>query len=325
LDYREEKKAGPICSLRTLVISIGAIAVVIAIGLVSFYFSIIEYQSIQGGDAWASMGDFFGGVLNPLFALFAFIALLFTIVIQGEELHLTTGELRKSAESLQQQIMLLEMQTFGNTFFQLLRQHNEIVNDITIRVSSDTPDGIVKRTHDGRDCFVFFVKELYSTINQKILDHPDDSQIEIIEKSYAEFSESYQSEFGHYFLNLYSIIRFVDDSSIDRISNEMSDNDICSFEKRKTYTNLIRAQLSSYELILLYYNCVWSGGGGRFKALVDRYEMLDNLELQRIRFPTVDSDKLKLFGRNAFGPQLTAVGGRPTVAGYQLVQEDQQA
>jgi len=109
LDYPEEKKADPICSLRTLVMAIGAIAVVIAIGLIIFYFSIFEYQSIQGRDAWASMGDFFGGVLNPLFALFAFIALLFTIVIQGEELHLTTGELRKSAEALQQQIMLLEM------------------------------------------------------------------------------------------------------------------------------------------------------------------------------------------------------------------------
>ena len=47
---------------------------------------------------WGQMGDFFGGMLNPILAFASFIALLYTIRIQSEELRLTTKELANNVD-----------------------------------------------------------------------------------------------------------------------------------------------------------------------------------------------------------------------------------
>lgn len=50
---------------------------------------------------WGQMGDFFGGMLNPILAFASFIALLYTIRIQSEELRLTREEFKKSTDAQQ--------------------------------------------------------------------------------------------------------------------------------------------------------------------------------------------------------------------------------
>lgn len=50
-------------------------------------------------DVWGQMGDYFGGMLNPIFAFASFLALLYTIRIQSEELRMTREELSKSASA----------------------------------------------------------------------------------------------------------------------------------------------------------------------------------------------------------------------------------
>lgn len=55
-------------------------------------------------EEWGQLGDFFGGVLNPGLAFASFIALLYTIRIQSEELRLTRDELSKSAIAQQQAV-----------------------------------------------------------------------------------------------------------------------------------------------------------------------------------------------------------------------------
>lgn len=48
---------------------------------------------------WGVIGDFFGGMLNPILAFASFMALLYTIRIQSEELKLTREEFKKSVEA----------------------------------------------------------------------------------------------------------------------------------------------------------------------------------------------------------------------------------
>lgn len=48
---------------------------------------------------WGVIGDFFGGMLNPILAFASFIALLYTIRIQSEELRLTREEFAKSVKA----------------------------------------------------------------------------------------------------------------------------------------------------------------------------------------------------------------------------------
>jgi hypothetical protein len=53
--------------------------------------------------AWGQAGDFFGGILNPLFAFLAFYWLTRSVLLQKQELSETREELRKSADSQRKQ------------------------------------------------------------------------------------------------------------------------------------------------------------------------------------------------------------------------------
>lgn len=50
----------------------------------------------------------------------------------------------------------------------------------------------------------------------------------------------------------------------------------------------MRASLSQYELILLFYNCLSSNGREKFKPLIERYAIFNNL---RVELLATDSDK----------------------------------
>lgn len=72
---------------------------------------------------WGVIGDFFGGMLNPILAFASFIALLYTIRIQSEELRLTRDELSKSVVAQQQ---LVDSQNAQTSFSASLEDYNSI-------------------------------------------------------------------------------------------------------------------------------------------------------------------------------------------------------
>ena len=113
--------------------------------------------------------------------------------------------------------------------------------------------------HTGRRCIFTLNQILVGWIRDIILKEPYD--VAILHQTYKGFYEEYQHLLGHYFRNLYTIIKMVDQSSIER---------------KRDYTNIIRAQLSSSELVLLCYNCI-SPWGEKFKPLVEKYSLLKTL------------------------------------------------
>ena len=70
-------------------------------------------------------------------------------------------------------------------------------------------------------------------------------------------------------------------------------------ENKKEYTGILRAQMSSYELLLTFYSTLHSVGD-KLQRLVERYSMFDNLELKRLIDP--DSE-VRLYARSAYGSQ----------------------
>lgn len=83
---------------------------------------------------WGAFGDFVGGSLNPILAFLSFLALLWTISIQSEELRDTRLELERSAKAHTDSALLMEQQTqnqlrqnFETTFFSLFEI---LVNEI---------------------------------------------------------------------------------------------------------------------------------------------------------------------------------------------------
>jgi uncharacterized membrane protein len=84
-----------------------ALAFLVIVSFIAFIFS--KGKSFEISNL-GSIGDFFGGILNPIFAFLAFLALLTTIVLQASELKATRKELRKSAKAQKKQSESLKLQ-----------------------------------------------------------------------------------------------------------------------------------------------------------------------------------------------------------------------
>lgn len=217
----------------------------------------------------AEFGDMFGGV-NALFSGLAFVGLIWAILLQKQELQLQREELKDTRlelagqrEQLEFQNSTFKQQAFDSVFFQMLGLHNQIIgsmevieHDFSAVFSGESrPDTI----HSGRDCFSRFYDDLYNHLTcseENIVD------LASLRESYGAFFDPAESDLGHYFRNLYTTIKLVDQSEI---------------QDKKKYTNIVRAQLSSYELLLLFYNCLSDNGRGKFKPLVEEYAIFKNL------------------------------------------------
>lgn len=225
-----------------------------------------------------TFGDMFGAV-NALFSGLAFASLIYTILLQRQELHLqrtelrlTRSELEGQRQQLAAQTEVLRQQAFENTFFQLLQLLNETVNGMDF----PGPDG---RLIEKRDCFSFIYDELGRAYQQSVA---QGAALGSVAEVYAEVYRQYQGDIGHYFRTLYNAIKFVHQSSVT---------------DKKLYTNLIRAQLSRQELLMLFYNCQTPFGQEKFRPLVERYALLKTLHQEEL----LDPSHVALYGPEAYG------------------------
>ena len=197
-----------------------------------------------------AFGDTYGTV-NALFTALAFGGLIITILLQRQELKLQRDELRLQRlemkgqrEQLQIQSNTFQQQRFENTFFALLRSHNDIISSFyTVEHGS--------RVH-GRDCLRIKVQRLLD-IYQK--DHPNVDEIMNI------LNENGVPRLEQFFKQLYNIVKFIDDGEISR---------------KYYYMNLLHSQLDYNELILVAYNGLGSNAKD-FKRLIEKYGLLENL------------------------------------------------
>lgn len=232
---------------------------------------------------WGEFGDYLGGILNPIFALLALLALLFTIVLQSRELRNSTRELATSARALEEQCASLKIQNFERTFFEMVRLHHDIIKDLDLVPTlhsrlSPGPSTV------GRDCFRVFFERLRSAHGEANDQFAGQGQQTIVQNAYLRFYERHQHEIGHYFRNLHRILKFVDESAI---------------ANKTEYAGILRAQLSSFELALLFYNALHPVGA-KLKPHVERYAMLENLDLELLCNPP---NEMPLFDRAAYGEQ----------------------
>jgi hypothetical protein len=226
-----------------------------------------------GQSNFGEWGDFFGGVLNPIFTLLTFTGVLITIVLQQTELRESKAEMRRSADALQEQTKSLQRQNFEATFFQMLSVHTALVNAIDLIDNQN-------RTTRGRDCFNVFYTRLNKIYREQLgRSNGKYSDESVLRLSYQLFWKKHQVELGHYFRYLYNTVRYVKESAfVDG-----------------PYIRLIRAQLSDQETLLLFYNCIASEHGGNFKTLAEEFTLLDNMPKIRV----LNEAHLELIAPNA--------------------------
>lgn len=257
------------------------VILIIIVIVLCLAYCITIIKCIEEWTTRGQFGDLFGG-LNTLFSGLAFSALIYAIYLQHKELKLQRLELKQTREELKGQKLQLEAQNktmqkqnFENTFFELLHLHSELVRSIEL-LSRKRGENIVTK---GRNCFEYFYKRFCD--NFPVFRDTSD-KLEQITRTNHKLFEEHQADLGHYFRNLYNIIKFVKNSSV---------------EDKRLYTNLIRAQLSSFELALLFYNCLGDIGREKFKPLVEEFVLLKNMPDGIL----IDSSHKEFYDERAFG------------------------
>lgn len=222
---------------------------------------------------WGAFGDYFGGTLSPLLGFFGLFAVLLTLAMQIHELSISIREMKEQSGSLKRQ-------NFERSFFTLVEFHNDIVNDMDLR---DIIDAEV--TAQGRDVFHTLFRRVWDIYKRKIKQIPDEKERVIA--AYEEFLKDNEHHVGHYFRNLYRIYKFIDES--DAFENE---------REKRNYSGIIRAQLSSYELALLFFNSLHPNGAP-FKKYIEKYAVLENFRYKHMKEEFNLSEGL--YGKSAWG------------------------
>jgi hypothetical protein len=232
-----------------------------------------------------TFGDMFGAV-NALFSGLAFAGLIVTLLYQKEELKLQREELRETRNELnaqklefQEQNKTMKRQRFENTFFNMLSLQQEIIANLSYEYYAspnirphNIPEeifykGAPKGQLHGRETFEGIYK--HAIIEYNGARHADGIIKILKQNGYIAYPViSVTTRFDHYFRHLYHIYKFVDTS------------DLIEDSERYDYACIIRSQLSDYELVMMFYNCLTANGRDKFKPLIEKYAVFNNLRLE---------------------------------------------
>ncbi|MBO5629920.1 MAG: putative phage abortive infection protein [Aeriscardovia sp.] len=290
------------------------IVVIALIVVLTIYFvalsemdSIIVFFRGGMGDDRENARGLFGdstGAINTLFSSLAFAGVILTIYWQIQESSKNKEEdHRKQFEDVffrmtanfEQIIAGLRIEVKESDLFDFSALWNSLGSNNPIHVASvnngpiTTPamsvvqsvptvttgqtqhERIVK---EGREVFQFLYEQ------QKKDGY---SMVEAIEASGIEGYEGFiQGELDHYYRYFYRILRYIDDSKL------------IDSEQKYSYAAILRAHLSIYELLLLYYNGLSDAGFDRLKPLMERYSMLDNMREEKLVFGSVEGERVAL-------------------------------
>lgn len=233
------------------------------------------------------------GIISAIATVGVLAAALMTIIKQGKQMKQQKKDFDESFanqkmsfekqldianKQLEQNEQLDEVKRFENTFFNMLNLQQEIVNNLyfsyeqKIYTHTETYKNLNRKYYEtlkkevrGRELFEFlFVKHEYKMNYKGFPERNYQGMKETIcvhsLNGYAV--SSLPPYFDHYFRHLYRILKFVDESKINN---------------KYDYTSILRATLSRYELVWLFYNCLSVYGRVYFKPYIEKYSMLKNI------------------------------------------------
>jgi hypothetical protein len=229
--------------------------------VVGLLFLFVPYKQLDGSirvlgyyitiSDYGELGSFIGGVTTPFLSIAAFILLYRTYKSQKEELDNTRKVMQAQNETI-------EKQQFESTFFKMLDLYNSIVSNMHI---------VIKGIHSppeiyGRDCFIYFYTHFGYIYQRQKKKYRNENEVVLIKAAYIELFTEFEIQLEYYFRNLLQIIKFVDSSTV---------------KSKLDYMNILKAQFSANELLLVFYMGLSSYGEDHLKPLIEEYKFLSDL------------------------------------------------
>ena len=192
----------------------------------------------------ALIGDFVGGTTTPILTALTFIGVLVGIALQRRELIATRKELERSAEALENQGAHLEKQQLSQSFFDLFEMYKSVVDSIEHGTGDTKKNG---KAALERFAGQFSPYSMYSTEPWRI-------------DNVLDTHKEQNSQLGNYYRIVYCLLRFLSEQDQDGAF----------------FADMFRAQLTTRELHLLFFNCI-SEVGSPLQPLAARFELFDNM------------------------------------------------
>ncbi|MHA6197191.1 putative phage abortive infection protein [Pseudomonas wadenswilerensis] len=280
--------------LRKNLIFFLALAAVVPIffvaGAVVWHFQIggniplIEIRNANTAAYWGQIGDFIGGVLNPLLSFAALIAVLYSLRTQSKELSLAREDARENQQIQAQQSLIFERQNFESVFFRLLDIHSKLASETIIEFTEYEFNDKAKNTDSYKGIAGFSKIEETHFPTGRYYKLPKEYETALSQQSKA-MHLNFQNQLCHYFRNLYQIMKHIDSFGMDslRLSKPSSRANIRAwienYQTQRKYANMLRAQLSKCELSIIFLNCIGPQGKG-LKYYVERFSLLKHMNIE---------------------------------------------
>jgi|GEM_PF-1942048 len=211
----EQKKDSIFSDNKGVVIPIVIIFIIVISIFIYFFLNIDITEGKQANislNSLGTVGDYFGGLLNPIVAFFALLALLKTIRVQSKELKLSREAFEEQAKiskeqlkelrtqvkdnkkALDIQIDIAKIEQFESTFFHLLQMHRENIMSTEI-LSLDN-------FKDKKGIYIFseinkvIKKKYYEAYEAYIVNYfiVNETKIEGTKKLLEEINQTYYQE-----------------------------------------------------------------------------------------------------------------------------------
>lgn len=196
------------------------------------------------------IGDTIGGIMGPFVAIIAawltFIAFWVQFKANNQQRH------------------DIAIERFESNLFEMIHVQQEITTGLLIEqiggdVKSQRGRDVFQFVYEtGRDMFEIGNEQRRCTLKEA-LSLDDNVKMSVSNMKNMWFLD-------HYFRHLYRIFKFIDESD-DRIIDKV---------KKYKYTSIVRATLSQYELVMLFYNGFYHK---KFKTLAEKYALMNNLRI----------------------------------------------
>ncbi len=255
--------------------------------VVTLYAFISNTNNLYSLQDLSNLGQYLSGTSGILVSLIVAIAALLAYFEQRKQILLFEHSNHK--------------QSIENAFFQLLKYHEEIVKNLDVTAIS--PAGPPVNLYQGRNAFKnmydilklkFNENLMNSDINNDLTEPPNvekkKKMLNLINMTYIDFDKTCQPYLGYYFRNLYYIITLID-------------RDIILTDTEKNfYIKMLRAHLSTYELLLLFYSSLSERGNKNAMPLIERYHLLKHVEIFKDKLLDKENcDHMYLYNPVAFG------------------------
>lgn len=107
---------------KSVVITAAIIATMFVVGALSNYIIMVGAFPSGSQENWGQFGDYFGGLLNPMFAMLAFLALLWSITLQDREFRAAASHLAEQAEVAREELQLLRNDRLRSELLHVVRE-----------------------------------------------------------------------------------------------------------------------------------------------------------------------------------------------------------